>query len=63
MPMQTYEEEARAREADISYSERRQYLAKQYMKYSNAIKVCKNEKALKMLENCRRQTLKLLERV
>lgn len=54
--------DAEAQEAMISETERQLHLARQFCKYSKAIKLCKNEKTIQLLERCKRQTLKLMER-
>lgn len=51
-----------AQEAMISETERQLHLARQFCKYNKAIKLCKNEKTIQLLERCKRQTLKLMER-
>lgn len=54
--------DAEAQEAMISETERQLHLARQFCKYNKAIKLCKNEKTIQLLERCKRQTLKLMER-
>ena len=51
-----------AQEAMISETERQLHLARQFCKYNKAIKLCKDEKTIQLLERCKRQTLKLMER-
>ena len=54
--------DAEAQKAMISETERQLHLARQFCKYNKAIKLCKNEKTIQLLERCKRQTLKLMER-
>ena len=54
--------EAEARESMISEQERQVHLAKQFCKYDNALKVCKNENTRKVLEKAKRDVIKLMER-
>ena len=54
--------EAEARESMISEQERQVHLAKQFCKYDNALKVCKNENTRKVLEKAKRDIIKLMER-
>lgn len=51
-----------AQEAMISETARQLHLARQFCKYNKAIKLCKDEKTIQLLERCKRQTLKLMER-
>lgn len=51
-----------AQESMISETERQLHLARQFCKYNKAIKLCKDEKTIQLLERCKRQTLKLMER-
>ena len=51
-----------AQETMISETERQLHLARQFCKYNKAIKLCKDEKTIQLLERCKRQTLKLMER-
>lgn len=54
--------EAEAREEVITETERQVHLARQFCRYDKALKVCKNEQMKKMLERCKFQTLKLMQR-
>lgn len=54
--------EAEARESMISEQERQVYLAKQFCKYDNALKVCKHENTRKILEKAKHDVIKLMER-
>ena len=54
--------EAEARESMISEQERQLHLARQFCKYDNALKVCKNENTRKVLEKAKRDIIKLMER-
>ena len=54
--------EAEAREALITKNERQLHLARQFCKYENALKVCKNENTRKVLEKAKRDIIKLMER-
>ena len=54
--------EAEARESMISEQERQIHLARQFCKYDNALKVCKNENTRKVLEKAKRDVIKLMER-
>ena len=54
--------DAEAQKAMISETERQLHLARQFCKYNKAIKLCKNEKTIQLLERCKRQTMKLMER-
>ena len=54
--------EAEARESMISEQERQLHLARQFCKYDNALKVCKNENTRKVLEKAKRDVIKLMER-
>lgn len=52
--------EAEARESIIDKEARRLYLARQYMRFDKALKICKNEQMRKMLEKYKQETLKLM---
>ena len=54
--------EAEARESMISEQERQIHLARQFCKYDNTLKVCKNENTRKVLEKAKRDVIKLMER-
>ena len=56
------EAEAEAREALITKTETQLHLARQFCKYDNALKVCKNENTRKVLEKAKRDIIKLMER-
>ena len=54
--------DAEARESLISEEERQLHLAKEFCRYDKAQKLCKNEATRKLLERCKMQTIKLMER-
>lgn len=54
--------EAEAREQMIDETTRQVHLARQFIRYDKMIKLCKNEHTRKMLEKCKRETLKLMQR-
>lgn len=56
------EAEADAREALITKTETQIHLAKQFCRYDNALKVCKNDFMKKVLEKAKRDVIKLMER-
>ena len=54
--------EADAREQMIDETTRQVHLARQFIRFDKAMKVCKSEHMRKMLDKCKRETLKLMER-
>ena len=54
--------EADAREAIIDDTTRQLHLARQFIRFDKALKVCKNENTKRMLEKYKRETIKLMER-
>lgn len=54
--------EAEARESLISEEERQIHLAKQFCRYDKAQRLCHNDNMKKMLERCKMQTIKLMEK-
>lgn len=54
--------EAEARESMISETERQVHLAKQFMRFDKALKLCKNDTMKRLLERYKQETLKLMER-
>lgn len=54
--------EAEARESTIDETTRQIHLAKQYVRYSTMQKVCKNHNTYMLLERCKAETIKLMER-
>ena len=54
--------EAEAREQMIDETTRQVHLARQFIRYDKMIKLCKNEHTRKMLEKCKIETLKLMQR-
>lgn len=54
--------DAEAREAMIDETTRQVHLARQFIRFDKAMKVCKNEHMRKMLDKYKRETLKLMER-
>lgn len=54
------EAEASAREKMIDDTTRQLHLARQFVRFDKAIKLCKNEHTKKLLEKYKRQTLELM---
>lgn len=54
--------EAEAREKMIDETTRQLHLAKQYVRYSTMQKICKNHNTYMLLERCKAETIKLMER-
>lgn len=54
------EAEAEAREKMIDDTTRQLHLARQFIRFDKAIKLCKNEHMKKLLEKYKRQTLELM---
>ena len=54
--------EAEAREKMIDETTRQLHLAKQYVRYSTMQKVCRNHNTYMLLERCKAETIKLMER-
>ena len=54
--------EAEARESLIDETTRQLHLARQFCRFEKAQKICHNEHMKKMLERCKRETIKLMER-
>ena len=54
--------DAEAREAMIDETTRQVHLAREFMRYDKMIKLCKSEHTRKMLERCKAETLKLMQR-
>ena len=54
--------EAEAREAMISDEERQIRLARQFCRFDKAQRMCKNEQMKQMLQRCKIQTIKLMQR-
>lgn len=55
------EAEAEAREAMITETERQVHLAKQFIRFDKAQKLCKNPAMKQMLERYKQNVLKLME--
>ena len=54
--------DAEARESMIAEETRQLHLAKQFIRFEKAQKLCRNENTRAMLERYKRETLKLMER-
>ena len=54
--------EAEAREKMIDETTRQLHLAKQYVRYCTMQKVCRNENTYMLLEKCKTELIKLMER-
>lgn len=54
--------EADSREALIDETTRQIHLARQFIRFDKAIKLCKNERTKQQLERYKQETLKLMER-
>lgn len=54
--------DAEAREAMIDETTRQVHLARQFIRYDKAQKLCHNENTRAMLERCKRESLKLMGR-
>lgn len=54
--------DAEAREAMITEEERQVHLARQFCRFERAQKLCKNEQMRQMLQRCKMQTIKLMQR-
>ena len=54
--------DAEARESMIAEETRQLHLAKQFIRFEKAQKLCRNENTKAMLERYKRETLKLMER-
>lgn len=54
--------DAEAREAIIDETTRQIHLARQFIRFDKAIKLCKNERTRQQLERYKQETLKLMER-
>ena len=54
--------DAEAREAMIDETTRQVHLARQFIRFEKAQKLCHNERTKAMLEKYKRETLKLMER-
>ena len=55
------EADAEARESLISETERQVHLARQFVRFDNMAKACKNPSLKAILEKYKQQTLKLME--
>ena len=56
------EAEAEAREKMIDETTRQIHLARQFIRFDKMIKLCRNDQTRKMLERCKADTLKLMQR-
>lgn len=56
------EAEAEAREKMIDETTRQIHLARQFIRFDKMIKLCRNDHTRKMLERCKADTLKLMQR-
>lgn len=54
--------EAESREAMIDETTRQIHLARQFIRFDKALKLCKNENTKKMLERYKQETLKLMRK-
>lgn len=54
--------DAEARETMIDDEARQIHLARQFCRFDKAQKLCRNESSKKMLERCKLETLKLMQR-
>lgn len=54
--------EAEAREQMVDEVTRQLHLAKQYVRYSAMQKVCRNQHTYMLLERCKAETIKLMEK-
>lgn len=54
--------DAEAREAMIDEEVRQIHLARQFCRFDKAQKLCRNESSKKMLERCKLETLKIMQR-
>lgn len=54
--------EAEARESMIDETTRQVHLARQFIRFDKMIKLCQNDQTRKMLERCKINTLKLMQR-
>lgn len=54
--------ETDSREALIDETTRQVHLARQFIRFDKAIKLCKNERTKQQLEKYKQETLKLMER-
>lgn len=54
--------DAEAREQMIDETTRQVHLARQFVRFDKAMKVCKSEHMRKMLEHFKRETIKLMRR-
>lgn len=54
--------DAEARESMIDETTRQVHLARQFIRFEKAQKLCKNKSMQNLLETYKRQTLKLMER-
>lgn len=54
--------ETEAKQAMIDETTRQVHLARQFIRFEKAQKICKNEGTKKLLEKCKCETLKLMQR-
>ena len=52
-----------AREELLDKTTSQVHLAREFIRYDKMIKLCKNEHTKKMLEKCKQETLKLMQRI
>lgn len=54
--------DAEAREAMIEEQTRQLHLAKQFCRYEKAQRLCRDERTKQLIQRCKMQTIKLMER-
>lgn len=55
--------EAEAREKMIDETTRQVHLAREFIRFDKALKLCRDERMKAMLQKCKQQTIKLMQRV